>query len=349
MICRATWRPPWIAGWATCGSTTAVAVRRRGDVADGEHVGPSGRSTRSGSTTIRPPRPIGDAERAGQRLGGDARRPHRRVGRDHRAVGEVHTRRLDPRDADAEAHVDAAPAQRGQRARRRALGERREQAIGHLDEHDPRPARRAAPGSRGEHLGVQLEQPAGHLHARRPATGDDDVDRATATSAGSLAARSKQSSRWARSAERVVEVLERERVLRDTGHAEVVRHRAGGDDERVVRRAGRRPPDGSRVTVRASRSTAVTLAIRVRTLPWRRTMPRTGIGDVVGVEPGRRHLVQQRLERVEVVGVDEHDVDRFVGQAASDRQSAEPGADDHDPLPAGRGSAVVGGRAPSPQ
>ena len=40
-----------------------------------------------------------------------------------------------------------------------------------------------------------------------------------------------------------------------------------------------------------------------------------GVGDVVGVEAGGGDLVQQRLEQVEVVGVDDLDVDRRLGQA----------------------------------
>ncbi len=53
-------------------------------------------------------------------------------------------------------------------------------------------------------------------------------------------------------------------------------------------------------------------------------------GDVVGVETGGGHLVQQRLEGVEVVGVDEGDVDRCVAEGLDRRQPAEAGADDDD-------------------
>ena len=59
-----------------------------------------------------------------------------------------------------------------------------------------------------------------------------------------------------------------------------------------------------------------------------------GVGDVVGVEPGGGDLVQQRLEQVEVVGVDDLDVDGRRAQALGDGQPAEPGADDDNAMTA---------------
>ena len=59
-------------------------------------------------------------------------------------------------------------------------------------------------------------------------------------------------------------------------------------------------------------------------------MPAYRLGDLVAVETGRRHLVQQRLERVEVVGVDQQHVERLIEQPTGDGEAAEPTSDDHD-------------------
>ena len=54
------------------------------------------------------------------------------------------------------------------------------------------------------------------------------------------------------------------------------------------------------------------------------------VGHVGGAQPGGGHLVQERLEGVEVVLVDEGDLDRRALQAPGDLEPAEPGADHHD-------------------
>ena len=69
------------------------------------------------------------------------------------------------------------------------------------------------------------------------------------------------------------------------------------------------------------------------TLRWPAEHATHGVGDVVGVEPRRGDLVQQRLEQVEVVGVDDLDVDGLrLARRLGDRQPAEPGADHHNPV-----------------
>ena len=52
--------------------------------------------------------------------------------------------------------------------------------------------------------------------------------------------------------------------------------------------------------------------------------------DVVGVETRRGHLVQQRLERVEVVGVDQGHVDLGLRQTLGGADATESGSDDDD-------------------
>ena len=74
-------------------------------------------------------------------------------------------------------------------------------------------------------------------------------------------------------------------------------------------------------------------------MPWRKStfgLPLEDaphrVGDVGGVEAGGGHLVEQRLERVEVVAVDDGDVDVGVGELLRGSETTEPGADDDDPL-----------------
>ena len=62
-----------------------------------------------------------------------------------------------------------------------------------------------------------------------------------------------------------------------------------------------------------------------------------GIGDIVAVEPGGGHLVQQRLEQVVVVGVDQIDVHRGVAERSGGSEATEPGSHDHDAV---HGSSV---------
>ena len=51
------------------------------------------------------------------------------------------------------------------------------------------------------------------------------------------------------------------------------------------------------------------------------------VGDVAASRPGRGHLVQQRLEGVEVVAVDQGDVDRGVARPLTAARPAEAGPD----------------------
>ena len=59
--------------------------------------------------------------------------------------------------------------------------------------------------------------------------------------------------------------------------------------------------------------------------------PADRVGDVGRREARRGHLVQQRLERVEVVAVHQRDVEVFASEGASGGQPAEPRSDDHHP------------------
>ena len=120
-------------------------------------------------------------------------------------------------------------------------------------------------------------------------------------------------------------------MLGHARHAEGGGHRPGRDHEAVV--AERAEPldlQLAPVEVGAGRPGPCTTS----TLAWRWKMPRGRVGDVVGVEAGRGHLVEQRLEEVVVVGVDEHDVDGGAAQRLGGAEPAEAGPDHDDPVTA---------------
>ena len=109
-------------------------------------------------------------------------------------------------------------------------------------------------------------------------------------------------------------------------HAEVRGARATTDDQVVVadRGAVREVDD---VCVVIDRGDDAAAEATVPVAPGH-TSDREG--DVRDVQAGGCNLVQQRLERLEVVTVDQRDVDRRLAQCANRPQSGETGADHDD-------------------
>jgi len=129
--------------------------------------------------------------------------------------------------------------QRAQCPGRGALAERRQQAIGHLDERDARRLDRQPREVLRQHLGVQLAKAPGHLDAGRTAAADHDVESPGGHDRGIARRFLEAGEHVDPQCQRVLEVLERQRVLRDPGNAEVVGHRTGGQHQHVVaERAG---------------------------------------------------------------------------------------------------------------
>jgi hypothetical protein len=56
------------------------------------------------------------------------------------------------------------------------------------------------------------------------------------------------------------------------------------------------------------------------------------VRHVGGVETHRRHLVEQRLEGMEVVAIDQLHIDRCSGEPASRRQPGKTATHDHHPV-----------------
>ena len=142
---------------------------------------------------------------------------------------------------------------------------------------------------------------------------------------------------------RVVERVERDRMLRRTRHAEVVAHAADANHERVVRqRAARKhllplgTDDGlerdlpARAVERAERALAKPKMVPVR--------DREVVEIVrVGIHPAGRHLVEQRLPHMRRIAVDERDLDVTplavaVAELGRERQATGAPTHDHDSM-----------------
>ena len=235
-------------------------------------------------------------------------------------------------DADTGLHVDTPANQRPSGPLRQRRMERSEHPVGRFDERD----RNAVVGELREvpskDLVDELAQTAGHLDARRPAADDDhaEVDRSVRTAACLLEPRHEVVP----DRERVVNRLQREGVGVDSGDPEVRADAPCRDDEEVVvdaptvidRHGSFGEVDGPHGTEHESGRT-----MRADDRSHRKT-------DVVAVEAGRGHLVQQRLEGVEVVRIDDRhgdltrctvSVEIEFAEALRDSDSTEPRADHH--------------------
>ena len=177
-----------------------------------------------------------------------------------------------------------------------------------------------------QHLGEELGERAGQLDARRPPARDHERERAVA-GAGAVGVRLFEAAEHlATDAGGVGQSLERDRVLGHAGNAEVAAHRARGEDEIVVR-DGRPAIDEhlASIKVHAQHRRHAGLDVEIALHD-----PAGVRRDVLGREPGRRDLVEQRRERVEVVLVDDRDLDRRPCERLRRGDATETGPDDHD-------------------
>ena len=307
-----------------------VLGRRGGDVADREHLGVA-RERQIGSHRDPPTAGERHAEQVADRAADDSRRPDRDCRRQSTAVGEHDRVGLDVIDADTSDQVHPATRERVFRLRRRLGMERAEHARRGLDERDRQPVEMELAEVLLQHAVDELAQPAGGLDARRSPADDDDREVGPRPPGGDLTAGVLERRQQPRAQpDRVVQRLERYRVLVDAGDTEAGRHRPGGDDEVVVVQ-GDLVIDGHDAAVEVDRRHRAEHEAR-RFRAAQDAAHRKA--DVAGIEPGRRHLVQQRLERVEVVRVDDRHVDRRMAQSLDDTQPTEPGPD-HDDMRSG--------------
>ena len=213
----------------------AARVFQVGDIAHGVHAGQP-LDLQGGQHRHPPPCPQRDAQPVCQRRRADARRPHQRVGRDGRPIGQADVVRPGLDHAAPQDHLDA---QRFELAEGRALQARRvrvQQVILHLNQdHPARRIRQAAPVLAAQHVPHQLVQRARRFQAGRAAAHHDHRRERGAlvgiVDPGGLleAAQDVVAQRH-----RVPQRFEVEGVLADGVLAEVVRLAARGNDQGVV-------------------------------------------------------------------------------------------------------------------
>src|SRR6185437_5730557 len=135
-------------------------------------------------------------------------------------------------------------------------------------------------------------------------------------------------------------VLKKQAIARDAGRAEVVRHRADGDDEIIV--ADAMAPDqlGAVLVEQRRDDDLLGLAVdRLQRAEEEAVAPAVGVAAVadlvqIGVEGAGGDLVQQRLPDMGAVALDEDDVERLLAEpVAEPAHQLEPtgaAADDYD-------------------
>ena len=269
---------------------------------------------------MRPPVALGQAPALDGVGHADPGRPCGEVARQVLAVGQQHLLAGDLGDARVQPDVHAALVQLRPGVLTQLGVERAEQRGRHLDQPDVDPGRIDVREGRGEDGAAQLGERAGQLHAGGPAAGHGDVEIA-AVHAQSLEGPQEMIAQR----DRIGAGVQGEGVLGRSLDAVVGGRHAGGDEEVVVaelQAVGELDPAGYRVD-------RGQLAMpEVRPVPPREAARR--IGDVAGVQPGRGHLIEQRLERAVEVTVDQGHPQARAGEP---RDGGQPGesraADDH--------------------
>jgi hypothetical protein len=170
---------------------------------------------------------------------------------------------------------------------------------------------------------------ARQFHPRRPAADDDEgqprlpLDR-VAEALGRLEGVEDAAAHGGG----VLDRFQAGRELLPLRVAEVVVCRAGRDEQRVVRQAravGEQHGPAGQVEADRLAQQDAGVALPFEDRPQ-------GRGDVSRREPAGRHLVEQRLEEVEVAAVQERQLDRRAAQGLGRVQAAEAAADDDHPV-----------------
>ena len=224
--------------------------------------------------------------------------------------------------------------------------EHREDLRSRLDEDDPGLLRRDLPVVLREVRPVQLGQRAPRLDPRRAAAHDDDVERAVLDEGRVAVGLLPAAEDVILQAHRIGERVHRERVLGCALGAEEVDLGSDPEDEEVVRhRRQLLEPDLARREI--DRRDDVLMNRRVLLVVdevAQRVANRRRLEEPAG------ELVQQRLERVVVVLVDEHDVGVGMLQLHRGADPGETSAEDQDPgarsvfALGSHGARIVGGR-----
>ena len=269
---------------------------------------------------MRPPLTLGQAPARHGVGRPDPGRPHGQAAGQVLPVGQQHLPAGDLGDTGVQPDVHAALVQLDPGVLAQFLVERGEQRGGHLDEPDVDPGRIDVREGRGEHGSAQLGERAGQLHPGGPAAGDGDVQVA-AVHAQPLEGRQQVVAQPVG----VGAGVQGEGVLGGALDAVVGGRHAGGDDQVVIAEleaVSELDPAGHRVD-------GGQLAVpEVRPVPPGEAARR--VGDVAGVQPGRGHLVEERLERAVQVTVDQGHPQARAGEPGDGGQPGESRAADDD-------------------
>jgi hypothetical protein len=315
-----TWRamssPPWMAGWASWGKRVVVDD---GAVADGEDA----------VLAVHPEVRVGDDAAAPAGLeapvhrglvGAHSGRPDDDIGGQLVTVLEQHRVVPDLGDGGVGAHVDAALLQLAAGVVAQAGVEGRQQMGAHLDQGDVHSVDGDVGEDRRDADRLHLGEGAGGLDAGRAAADDDDVEGLGLVGVQPLEVGEDDIAGGQRGAAGV----DGEGVLGRPGGAEEVGADALGEHDVVVL-------DGlagvavhqAVLGVDAGHRGEPEVGVRAE-LGREAAQP---VGDVAGVQPAGRHLVEQRLEGGVGVLVDEFDVTALGRQRSGGGHPAESPSD----------------------
>ena len=278
-------------------------------------------TAQSGPTTTRPARSSGTPQRAPPAGSGARRRPTARCRRAPSRRRRARRRVVDPFDARRRCAPRRPARASCSRARwRERRLERRQDPIGHLDQHHARIASRSMRRKSRARMSRDRSAiaPASSTPVGPPPTTTNVSRRAARRDRRLALGRLEREQHAAADLERVVEILEPGRDAAPSRRGRSSWCRAPGRDDQVV--VGERVPSSSRRAAAATidapsprRAAPSTLRVRAR----RRA--RIGYAMSVGAEAGHRHLVEQRLEQVVVPAIDHRHLDRaaVAGRAPS--------------------------------
>ena len=186
-----------------------------------------------------------------------------------------------------------------------------------------------ASNSRVQHLPRDLAERAGELNAGRAAADQHERQQPSLIHRVRFAlGLFERQQDAAANRQRIVERLETRRGLAPFVVAEVRMRRAGGDDQVVVRQ--RRSPPIEVDDLLRRRIDVLDVGEQHAQARLLAQDPADRRGDVARRQPGRRHLIQQRLKDVMVVAIDDRHLAGDVAEAPRRGEPGKPAAnDDH--------------------
>jgi hypothetical protein len=312
----------------------ALPVGTMGQIADDEDLGMAvdgqvGLDGHSAATIRFEPRRVGQSLAKGDCP--DARAPKDRLGRDlfgFAVVADGQPVGLDVLDARVEPNLDLERFEVAFGAGGKSRRERRQQTVFAFDQDDPGGRRVEGAELAHERAARDVSQRAGQFHAGRPAAHDDEREPRSPDGRVAFAlGRFERREDTASDLGGVFDELESRRESSPLVVAEIEVIAAGGDHEGVVFEFAVGKDEPSVFEIEVGRFGQEDLSVL---LPFENGSQ--GRGDVGRRQAAGGHLVEQRLEQVEVAAVDQFDVDRFAAERLGGAKPAEAAADDHDAM-----------------